>query len=40
MAVVGLKDVTVINTGNGILVANINELQKVKHVIKELKNDG
>ena len=36
MAVIGLKDVTVINTGNGILVADINELQEVKRVIKNL----
>lgn len=36
IALIGLKDVTVINTANGILVANINELQKVKDVIKKL----
>jgi len=36
VAVIGLKDVTVINTGNGILVADINELQEVKRVIKNL----
>jgi mannose-1-phosphate guanylyltransferase len=37
IAVIGLKDVTVINTENGILVANINELQEVKRVINQLK---
>lgn len=37
IAVIGLKDVTVINTENGILVAKIDELQKVKNVITELK---
>jgi len=36
VAVIGLKDVTVINTENGILVADINALQKVKRVIDEL----
>jgi mannose-1-phosphate guanylyltransferase len=37
VAVIGLKNTAVINTENGILVANMDELQKVKEVIQELK---
>lgn len=37
IAVVGLKDVAVINTENGILISNLNQLQKVKEVTKKLK---
>lgn len=37
VAVIGLKNIAVINTENGILVANMDELQKVKTVIQELK---
>lgn len=37
VAVIGLENVTVINTENGILVADIHELQKVKQVIAKLK---
>ncbi len=37
VAAIGLKNIVVINTENGVLVADINELQKVKEVIQELK---
>lgn len=39
IAVIGLRDIAVINTGNGILVADLNHLQKVKEVTRKLKND-
>jgi mannose-1-phosphate guanylyltransferase len=38
VAVVGLENIAVINTENGILVADMNELQKVKKVIAVLKD--
>jgi mannose-1-phosphate guanylyltransferase len=38
VAVVGLENIAVINTENGILVADMNELQRVKKVIRELKD--
>jgi mannose-1-phosphate guanylyltransferase len=37
IAAIGLKNIVVINTENGVLVADMNELQKVKTVIQELK---
>lgn len=37
VALIGLENVAVINTETGILVADINELQKVKQVIAKLK---
>jgi mannose-1-phosphate guanylyltransferase len=37
IAVIGLRDIAVINTGNGILVADLNHLQKVKEVTRRLK---
>lgn len=37
IAVIGLKDIAVIDTGNGILVADLNHLQKVKEVTRRLK---
>jgi len=39
IAVIGLRDIAVIDTGNGILVADLNHLQKVKEVTRKLKND-
>ncbi len=38
VAVIGLDDVAVINTENGILVSSMDKLQNVKDVVKELKN--
>ncbi|MEN8223341.1 MAG: sugar phosphate nucleotidyltransferase [Acidobacteriota bacterium] len=38
VAVIGLDNVAVINTENGILVSNMDKLQNVKDVVKELKN--
>jgi mannose-1-phosphate guanylyltransferase len=38
VAVVGLENIAVINTENGILVADMHELQRVKKVIRELKD--
>lgn len=37
VAILGLNNVAVINTENGILVASMNELQKVKDVITKLR---
>lgn len=37
IAVIGLKDVAVINTENGILIADLKHLQKVKEVTQQLK---
>ncbi|MEN8153260.1 MAG: sugar phosphate nucleotidyltransferase [Acidobacteriota bacterium] len=37
IALLGLENVAVINTDNGILVASMDELQKVKEVISKLK---
>ncbi len=37
IALIGLDDIAVINTNNGILVAKMDELQKVKEVVSELK---
>lgn len=37
IAVVGLKNIAVINTENGILVADLDQLQKVKKVTQHLK---
>ncbi len=37
VAVIGLDNVAVINTENGILVSNMDKLQNVKDVVKELK---
>ena len=37
ISVIGLENVAVINTENGILVEDINELQQVKKVIEQLK---
>jgi len=36
VAAIGLKNIVVINTENGVLVADMNELQKVKKVIRKL----
>lgn len=38
VAVIGLDNVAVINTENGILVSDMDQLQSVKDVVKELKN--
>jgi len=38
VAVIGLDNVAVINTENGILVSNMDKLQNVKDVVMELKN--
>jgi mannose-1-phosphate guanylyltransferase len=37
IAVVGLKNIAVINTKNGILVSDLNQLQKVKTVTQKMK---
>ncbi len=37
VAIIGLDNVAVVNTPDGILVADVKELQKVKQVLKELK---
>lgn len=39
IAVIGLENIAVINTGNGILVADLDHLQKVKEVTRKLKKD-
>ncbi len=38
IAIIGLNNVFIINTKNGILVSNKNSLQRVKEVIRKLKN--
>ncbi len=38
VAVIGLDNIAVINTENGILVSNMDKLQNVKDVVLELKN--
>jgi mannose-1-phosphate guanylyltransferase len=37
VAAVGLKNIAVINTGNGVLVADMSQLQRVKDVLKKLE---
>jgi mannose-1-phosphate guanylyltransferase/mannose-1-phosphate guanylyltransferase/mannose-6-phosphate isomerase len=37
VATIGLENVAVINTDNGILVADMSKLQQVKEVIQQLK---
>ncbi len=39
VAAVGLNNIAVINTDNGVLVADMNELQRVKEVIKKLSEE-
>jgi mannose-1-phosphate guanylyltransferase len=38
VAAVGLKDIAVINTDNGVLVAEMKDLQRVREVIKKLED--
>jgi len=38
VAVIGLDNIAVINTQNGVLVADFNQIQRVKEVIAELNN--
>lgn len=38
IAVIGLKNVAIINTENGVLISDLKELQKVKKVIQLIKN--
>jgi hypothetical protein len=40
MAVIGLDNVAVINTENGILIAPISQLQRVKQVMAMLKKEN
>ncbi|UCH95146.1 MAG: hypothetical protein JSV88_33555, partial [Candidatus Aminicenantes bacterium] len=37
VAGIGLKNIAVINTDNGVLVADMKELQRIKEVIKKLE---
>jgi len=40
VAAVGLKDIAVINTDNGVLVAEMKDLQRVREVIKKLEAEA
>jgi mannose-1-phosphate guanylyltransferase len=39
VAAIGLKNVAVINTQNGVLVADMDQLQRVKEVIRKLEEE-